>query len=376
MDPLNQEPINQEPSPQMNNQQSAENGQNSVRDVQATEPKPKKKKLKAIGAVVAAILVLGGITAALVVRSIYNKPENVVAAALADYLLDGADKNFDTKISLSMEEALMGIKDIELDANVQMAGKTTQIDLEMNASIITLQGSIQSNENGNLYVKVKDLPALLGTGALQAYGITGEMATQIAALDDKWIEIKPEDMEKLTGKKSGESALDKCTNSLYAALGNDTLGDSVSKMYKNNRFILAKSSSDEVVDGKKLLKVEVGVDSAKLDSFSAEMGKSEDIKKLASECGLADDESGSADSSSELKNGTMTVWVDRGKKELVKMEMSGDSFEDGQKVMNMKMVMGVKKPADKLEAPSDVVNIVTLLQQFGIDPSMFNASAQ
>lgn len=368
------EPLDSQSNPQLNSQENPQ----AVPQGQATNEKPKsnKKKLKIAGIVVASILVVGGITAALVVRSIYNKPENVVATALANYLLDGKDKNFDTKISLDMEEALMGVKNIELGGNVQMAGKTTQIDLELNASIITLKGSIQSNENGNLYVKVQDLPALLATGALTAYGVTEDMATQIASLDDKWIEIKAEDMVMLTGKQAGESALDKCTNSLYAALANDSLGDSVEKMYKNNRFVLAKTSSEEVVDGKKLLKVEVGVDNTKLDSFGAEMSKSAEISKLVKDCGLEDDSTSADSSSSELKNGTLTVWVDRGKKELVKMEAAGDSVEDGQKVMGMTMTMSVNKPAEKLEAPTDVVNIITLLQQFGVDPSMLSGATQ
>lgn len=381
MEPLDSQP-NQQSNPQ-ENPQTAPQGQaplNPAGSDAGLDKKPKsgKKKLKIVGIVVAAILVVGGITAALVVRSIYNKPENVVATALANYLLDGEDKNFDTKISLNMEEALMGVKNIELGGNVQMDGKTTQIDLELNASIITLRGSIQSNENGNLYVKVQDLPALLATGALTAYGVTEDMATQIASLDDKWIEIKAEDMAMLTGKEAGESALDKCTGSLYAALENNSLGDSVEKMYKKNRFVLAKSSSEEVVDGKKLLKVEVGLDNTKLDSFGAEMSESEEIAKLISSCGLDDysDGSDTEDGSAKLENGTLTVWVDRGKKELVKMEAAGDSYEDGTKVMGMTMTMSVNKPVEKLEAPTDTVNIVTLLQQFGVDPTMLSGATQ
>ena len=51
-----------------------------VRDV---SEKPKKlkfnvksKKLKVIAVVLAAVLIVGGVASALVVRSIYNKPEN------------------------------------------------------------------------------------------------------------------------------------------------------------------------------------------------------------------------------------------------------------------------------------------------------------
>jgi len=332
----------------------------------------KKKKLKIIAIVVGVVLVLGGVTAALVVRSIYNKPENVVATALGNYLLDGEDKNFDTKISLDMEEALMGVKNVDLGANVQMSGKTTQIDLTINASIITLRGSIQSNENGNLYVKIEDIPALLSSSALQASGLPAEMATQLSSLDKKWIEIKPKDIEKLTGKESEESALDKCTNALYAALDNDELGGSVDKLYKKHRFIIAKNAVEEKVGDKELLKVEVGLDQNKFNEFATELSKSDVAKKAIDDCGLSSDgNDNSSDDGSELKNGKLTVWVDRGKKELVKLEATGDNFtKDRQKNMGMKMTMDAKEPAVKLEAPSDTVNILTLLEGLGINPAM------
>lgn len=335
------------------------------------KPKKNNKKLKIIAVAVAAVLVVGGVTAALVVRSIYNKPENVVATALGNYLLDGGDKNFDTRISLSMEEAVMGVKNVDLGANVQMSGKTTQIDMIMNASIITLKGSIQSNENGTLYVKIEDLPSLLSSSALQSSGIPSEMATELAKLDGKWIEIKAEDMEKLTGKKAGESSLDKCTNALYAALADDALADSVDKLYKQNRFLLANNATEEKVGDKKLLKVEVGLDEAKFSAFAINLSKSDVAKKAIESCGLSTSSSDDSADDSELKNGKLTVWVDRGKKELVKLEATGDDYtKEGKKNMGMKMTMEAKKPAAKLEAPTETVNILTLLTNLGIDPAM------
>lgn len=336
-----------------------------------TKQKKDKKKLKVIATGVAAVLVVGGVTAALVVRSIYNKPENVVATALGNYLLDGKDKNFDTKISMTMEEAVMGVKDVDLSANVQMSGKTTQIDMTMNASIITLRGSIQSNENGTLYVKIEDLPALLSSSALQSSGIPAEMATQLASLDGKWIEIKAEDMEKLTGQKAGESSFDKCTNALYAALDDDKLGDSVDKLYKQNKFLLAKSATEEKVGDRKLLKVEVGLDEAKFSAFAINLSKSDVAKKAIDSCGLSSNSGDQSTDDSELKDGKLTVWVDRGKKELVKLEATGDDYtKEGKKNMGMKMTMEAKKPAAKLAAPTDTVNILTLLTNLGIDPAM------
>ncbi len=342
-------------------------------------PKSKKnKKWKVIVAAVATILLLGGITAAMVVRSIYNKPENVLAIALGDFLLDGEDKNFDAKVNIDLAEATMGVKQVAITGNVQMVGKTTQIDLKVDASIISLSGAIQSNENGNLYVKIDDLPSLVATGAASAYGLTADQASKVAALDGKWIEIKPEDITSLTGQQAETSAFDKCTNALYAAMDNDKLADKVNSEYKKNKFLVVKSEETETVNGQELLKMGVGLDKDRLNAFAAEINKSDDAKKVLDACGLNDDSSTSADSAgTDLKEGKVTVWVNRSKKELVKLEASGDSYSADKKDATLTLTIDVKKPQGEIKAPSDAVNIMTVLQEFGLDPSTLSgATAQ
>jgi hypothetical protein len=334
----------------------------------------KSKKVRIILASLLAVLVLGGAGAAAYVNSLYNKPENVLATAMANYLLDGKDKNFDAVINIGSEDPSSATANTELKMGVQTSGKTTQIDLEANVSVFRLRGAVQSNENGNIYVQVKDLPELLGSDAASAYGIPEEMKRQIAALEDKWIEITPEDLASLTVSSASTepSTFDACTEALYSALDNKDLGDSVDKIYKGNRFFLAKSSSEEVVDGKKLLKVEVGLDQEKLKSFANEMYGVGEIKVLVEKCGLAGEQNVATEAKDSLKNGKMTVWLDRGKRELVKLEASGDNFVEEKKTGDFKMAMTVNAPAAKLDAPTDVVNIKELLQMFGIDPAALN----
>jgi len=338
-----------------------------------TAKKP-KKKLKMVAIVVAAVLVLGGITTALVVSSIYNRPENVLAVALGNFLLDGEDKNFDTKVTIDLDQATMGVSKVSLTGNVQMAGKTTQIDLKVDASIISLKGSIQSNENGNIYVKIEDLPTLLASGAGTAYGLTAEMASQLEGLDGKWIEITPENITALTGKEAGTSAFDKCTDALYTAMDNDQLADTVDSTYKKNKFLTVKSEETETVNGQELLKMGVGLDQAKLKTFTEELGKSDDAKKVLDACGMSGDSSSNEASGSELKEGKLTVWVNRGERELVKLEASGDSYSNGQKQGSLGVVVDVKEPKGEIKAPTDAVNILTVMQGFGLDPSMLSGA--
>jgi hypothetical protein len=145
----------------------------------------------------------------------------------------------------------------------------------------------------------------------------------------------------------------------------------VDKIYRKNKFILANSSSTEVVNGKELLKVDVGLDKEKLKSFVQEVVKSDKVEKVVTDCDLRNSDSDNpGDSSDGLKDGKLLVWVDRGKKQLVKLEASGSSPSADESFSKVKLTMVVDRPSGKLEAPKDVVNIKDLMQTFGIDPSI------
>jgi hypothetical protein len=361
-----------------------EPGNNPI-EVKDVSDKPKKlkfntksKKLKILAIVLVAVLVVGGVASALVVKSIYNKPENVLAKAISKYAFSDEPKNFDASMKLNLEEPTSGIKDMEMKMSVLSSGKSAQVDMELNLSVLRLRGAVQTNENGDIYVKVKDLPALLGSDFATAYGIPEEMKQQIQELDDTWIEITKADMDKLSGGQNSDNKYDKCVDKVYELMANESLADKVDGMYKDNRFFLAKSSSEEVINGKKLLKVEVGLDKTKLESFANGLKATGEYKDLATTCGINETETLKNEedniSKSTVKNGKVFVWLDRGKKELVKMEMTGEFFEGERKTMTASMTMDVKDGSNvKLEAPEKKVNIMELLQKFGIDTSMFGS---
>jgi hypothetical protein len=334
----------------------------------------KNKKVKIVLASLGALVVLGGIGAAAYVNSVYNRPENVLASAMGKYLLDGKDKSFDSTINVKLLDEgaqASGITEVEFKLGVQTSGKTVQADVELNVAVFSIKGAVQANENGNIYVQVKDLPALLGSDVATAYGIPEEMKEQIAALDEKWVEITKEDLANLTNQpvESGDT-LDRCTEAIYGALESEDLANDFDKFYRKNKFLLANNPTEEVVNGKKLLKVDVGIDEEKAGAFGREFGNLQQVKDLFGACGLNSGESAVEEAEDDLSNGKMTVWLDRGKRELVRLEASGDGFDQETKTNEVKFSMEVKEPGAKLEAPSEVVNIKELMEMFGIDPSM------
>jgi len=355
----------------------------AVRDV-SSEPKRlrfnvRNKKLKLLCMVLAALVLVGGVAAALVVRSIDNKPENVLAKAISKYAFSSEPKSFDLTTNVEFEEPLFGASEVDLKMDVATAGKSAQLDMELNISVLRLRGAVQFNEDGNIYVKVKDLPTLLGSDFANNNALTEEMRQKVLELDNKWIEITRDDIAKLTGGSNSEDVYGKCSNKLYELMSDKKLGDKMNGFYKGNRFLLARSSSEEVIDGKKLLKVEVDLDKDKLESFGLGLRNTAEYKDLMTVCGGDEEEADSAyetlPDNEEFRNSKTYVWLDRGKKELVKVEMGTEFYQEGEKVWVGKVTMGVKSATGvKIEAPTDKVNITDLLQSFGISPEMLNSS--
>ncbi len=235
---------------------------------------------------------------------------------------------------------------------------------------------IQVAENGNLYIKLKDLPLLLNSASGVQTGLPPEMVSQIETLGEKWIEITQDDIKSLSGNTVAED--NECTAALGSAVSGDELGGVIDDTYTSNMFMTAKSSSEEVVDGKKLLKVEVGLDKEAAKKFGEDLKKNELVRAIADKCRDQFKSSGAEDSandvSDDLQNGKLTIWADRAKKQLVKLEASGDMVTDGQKTGTMSLVIEPGKGEASIEEikDEDKVNIKELMAMFGIDPTMLS----
>lgn len=159
----------------------------------------------------------------------------------------------------------------------------------------------------------------------------------------------------------------------------DEFGSLVDDTYTSNRFMTAKSSSTEELDGRKVLKIEVGLDEQTAKNFVQKMGQSNLVKNILDKCR---DELGSLDSSAEdaesnIENGKLTVWADRGKKQMVKLEASGDVVEDGE-TSSFGVVIEPGKGDVSIEEIGDdeKVNIKDLLSAFGVNSEMVQSLLQ
>ncbi|MDQ5914088.1 MAG: hypothetical protein QG623_707, partial [Patescibacteria group bacterium] len=168
------------------------------------EKKPKfnlkSKKLKIAAIVLVGVVALGGVAGALVIKSIKNRPENVAAKSISNYLFglkDGGKQKMTIKVS-SADNPMANVE-LGLDAITTKDLGAAQLNFEASVSAFRLRGMIQVAENGNLYIKLKDLPLLLNSASGVQTGLPPEMVSQIETLGEKWIEITQDDIKSLSG---------------------------------------------------------------------------------------------------------------------------------------------------------------------------------
>lgn len=341
------------------------------------QKKGKKKLLVILGSAFLAILLLGGVTTALIMRSINNKPEKVLADAMSKALRStktGADSlGMNMKIKMADNQS-SPINEIEIKGVMSSdQNKNVQMDLEVNASIFRVRGSIQSNQDGNMYIQVKDIPSLLSSGLGDQAGIPEETKQKLLSLENKWIKISPEDIKELTGDDSFANS-QKCSAAVQDLMSNKDFENNLQELYKGNQFVIINNSTNEDLNGRKMLKIDANLDQGAGKNFVRGAVETEPFKKMLEECGTnLDDFKNSASTEpssndSEFRNTKAYIWIDKKSREISKISFSADGYDNGRKSGDMTMDFDFTVPQTEIVTPTDTVNLLDLMRDLGIDP--------
>ena len=98
---------------------------------------------------------------------------------MKNLLITKDDQRFETTSKIKLANETMGIKEVELKLDIQNSGMNAQTNFEVNLSVLRLRGAVQIRDNGDIYVKVKDLPALLSSDFASGAGIPEEMKANL-----------------------------------------------------------------------------------------------------------------------------------------------------------------------------------------------------
>lgn len=320
--------------------------------------KPKRKKLfKVAIATVAALVVLGGASAAAYFGYyVPNKPESMLAEAINN-TLQAKQMHTDGTITadvdgVSMKFALKGQSDL---AAHLASGEGT----------LTFNGVDFSAEfryvNDNLYFKIGDLEtvkSLISTYA--AFYSEGESAAQINSLVDsvskslsnQWILV--------------DSTILKQANA-DCILNTDTLftEDDVKllqKQYKKDPFAKVTKHGSEDVDGKAAEKYDLTVDDDKATEY-VESLRDLSIMKKAEKCTGQNPASGNTGKTND--HSSVSIWVDKASKRVVRISSKSTLSESskGSDVGNADININLKYEPVSVTAPEGAKPVLQVLSE-------------
>ena len=181
-----------------------------------------------------------------------------------------------------------------------------------------------------------DLGSIKGAAELASPG-AGEFIDMVGQkVSNQWIEFD-------------ESLLKQATNDDNCSVENLKLSqkdvDDILKNYDNNQFVVIKNTTDDKINGQSVVKMELDIDKAKAKEFGKSLENVDFVKKIE-KCG-GEDVAGTDDKQEEFKGTTtFTVWVDKSKKELVKLELALKDDESDVKIdfTYNDDVVDIKKP--------------------------------
>jgi hypothetical protein len=279
-------------------------------DLSDQAPVTKRRPIKAVLTALLVVLLVGaGSAAAYVGIIVPNKPENVLKAATLN-TIQAKESSFKGSLEGDPMSTSGVAYKIGVDGSQNTNAKASEAKLNITVSGVTFPIEARL-VNSSIYVRVGDLKTI--TGLISTFSPeAGAMAQKVSSqLSNQWVLFD----STLLKQAGGSCALD--MNWGLTKADAKLLGAA----YDRHQFAdITKTSSDKV-NGKKVTKYTISID----DDKGAAFGNDKSLDKLSfvSELNKCD-KSLSSNTSDNLKGDhkhtTLTIWVDKGKKRIAKVE--------------------------------------------------------
>ena len=272
---------------------------------------PKKKKLAGIIAA-GVILVGGGVAGAYYGIIVPNQPQNVLKKSVEN-LLSKDQISGKGKASFSDGGGSgAGTVEYSLQTDSTKNAMAGTFDVAFSGVKLPLEARVVDKA---AYVKVGDLSTIESLVSSFVGPESSAVVNQLSAkVSNKWIEFD-------------ESLLKTATQDECSILSDQQKisEDQVKKLleiYDQNMFVDIKNTSSDTVDGKKVTKAELGLDKSKAQAFAKEAEKLDYFKKFKDCAGGSTAETESQAVEDFKGDASFTIWVDKGKKEIVKVQLN------------------------------------------------------
>ncbi len=312
--------------------------------------RPSKKLLVPV---IAALVLLGGSTAAYFGYVVPNKPQNVLAKAVQNSLL--AQSLTSTGTINITSSGVSG----KVDYTAKVDNNSHALDLNLDTTISGVEIPVElMSANGNLYFKIGNLTTV--EGLISQFGAAFGANTQQfesklnKAVSNQWIVV-----DSTLVKEAKLSCL---TN--YPARFSQADVQALSNSYKNDQFVTINSHSSDMVNGQSATKYGLSIDDNKLSAFDLSgagyfKGLNSCLKSISSSSSL---------NLSSLKDGDttqLTVWVGKGSEKIVKYASQSTS-KDKANGVNGNLTGTVSYGSVNIQPPAKAKPVLNLVNELGL----------
>lgn len=323
--------------------------------------KPKKLKRKpivvALVLIVALLLVGGGSAFAYFGYLVPNKPNNVMKQAVVNAVNPETLKSFGVVATIT-PKADSGDTPTTIAVTAGSNSTVSGADFKVEFSAIKLSGSVLVNTGDDtLYVKINELPSLLGLVGLQ----TGQLQSKISG---KWLKITPDTARQAVDVKNEGIASDACLSELGKLVSSDTFKNQLATLYTANEFANAAKVGTDTVNNVRSAKYQITVNNTTANAFITATSTylKDQLGKTNAKCASNDSNNAVSDSVSSLTNDTKVssayIWVGPGK-QLQKAQITISTPDQD---IKLELMLNVEQKVN-LTVPTDAVNVNDLQKE-------------
>ena len=308
--------------------------------------KPKRSWLKVVFLVLAVFLGLAAITAAVYAEVIIpNRPDVVLMKSLENSLQQ-SQVSYKGSVDLNSggtasKIVIAGAQDNSRQASdVNLTATSSGITLPLEARLV----------DKNVYLKVGDLTPVVSL--LGMYGdatTTKELNSVSQQLSNKWVSI-----DSTLLKQAGVSCF---TDTKFALTQADV--KLLEDQYKTNPFATIQNTSNDTVNGQKVVKYQLSIDDDKAATYGSKLGNLSLTKSLNS-CNKKTQSSSIDKNLRDHDKRPLTVWVNKGSKQIVQIASQSTSRDANKGVKGSGTISFSYNPVS-ITAPADSVPVLELI---------------
>lgn len=254
-------------------------------------PKKSKKKLL-IGLVVLAILLVGG-GALAAYTYLNNKPEKVLADALANTASDLTEKKPSAMIgTLTFESKGDSPVKIAVKFDSKASGENGQgsadvtVDFSGKTYNVKASGVVFGEEE--FYFKIENLKKTIATliGNQPEFATYSQLVDPIVAkIDNRWIKVTKADLQELG--MADEQTVDKCTTALQNLKLSKDDTKQLKKLFKQNQFIVAgETFKAEKVGDEDSFHYKLDFNNQAAENFAKQVIAMPSLSGVKTDCGI------------------------------------------------------------------------------------------